>query len=165
MARSPANGEGSQPEATTLIFPKKAAWEELAEAKATAKKKASSANGTFSKVVARLVEEEHMDRRAARLLLALNGIEEDEDLHVTLFHLFDGIKKLGILKRAMAPEDLFDDRKIDASVADSVPDPKTRGGRGGRGKKGAGVTGEDLPENVTRIGDAARSVAESAGTA
>lgn len=161
MARSPANGEGSQPEATTLIFPKKSAWEEAAEAKATAKKKSSSANGVFSKILARLVEEEHMDRRAARMVLALNAIEEDEDLHVTLFHLFDGIKKLGLLKRAMAPEDLFDDRKIDAGVADQVSKPK--GGRGG--KKNAGVTGEDLPENVTRIGDAARTVAESAGTA
>ena len=34
MARSPANGEGSKTEATTLIFPKKSAWDELAEAMA-----------------------------------------------------------------------------------------------------------------------------------
>jgi len=159
MARSPANGEGSQPEATTLIFPKKGAWEDLAEAKAAAKKKATSANGTYSKVVARLVEEEHMDRRAARIVLALYMIEEDEDLHVTMFHLMDGIKKLGLLKRAMAPEDLFDDRKIDASVADAVKEPAKRG----RGKKGAGVTGDELPDNVTSIGTAARSVADQAG--
>ena len=67
MAKS-KDGEGSSvTEATTLIFPKKTAWEELAEAKRTAKKRSSSANGTFSKVVSRLVEDEHMDRRAARL--------------------------------------------------------------------------------------------------
>lgn len=157
MARSPADGNGSQPEATTLVFPKKGAWEELAEAKASAKKKSSSANGVFSKCVARLVEEEHMDRRAARIVLALYMIEEDEDLHVTMFHLMDGIKKLGLLKRAMAPEDMFDDRRVDASVADAVKAPKARG------KKNPGVSGDELPDNVTRIGDAARAVAEQAG--
>ena len=155
MARSPANGEGSKVEATTLIFPKKSAWEELAEAKVAAKKKASSANGVFSKVVGRLVEEEHMDRRAARIVLALHLIEEDEDLHVAVFHLIDGMKKLGILNRAMATEDMFDDRKIDAEALDEVK-PK------GRRKKG--VAGDELPENVTRLGDA-RTVAEQAGGA
>lgn len=159
MARSPANGEGSQAEATTLIFPKKSAYDELAEAKRTAKKRAASANGTFSKVLTRLVEEEHMDRRSARILLSLDGIEDDEDLHVTLFHLFDGLKKMGILKRAMAQEDLFE--KMDTSVADTVA--KAQNGRG-RKAKGAGKNDEKDPDNVTHIGDAARRVAETAGT-
>jgi hypothetical protein len=157
MARSPANGEGSVTEATTLIFPKKSAWETMLEAKRLAKKRSSSANGTFSKELARLVEEEHMDRRAARIVAALDAIEDDSDLHVTVHHLIDGLKKTGVMKRALAQEEMFDDHKIDEEVS-----AKPRGG--GRKKK-PGVSGDDLPENVTRIGDSARAVAESAGTA
>lgn len=156
MARSPANGEGSVTEATTLIFPKKTAWEELLEAKRQAKKRASSANGTYSKVVARLVEEEHMDRRAARILCSLDQIEDDADLHVTLHHLIDGLKKTGLMKRALAQEEMFDEHKIDETAA--------KGGKG-RNKKHPGVSGDDLPANVTQIGDAARKVTEQAGTA
>jgi hypothetical protein len=91
MARSPATGEGSVTEATTLIFPKKSAWEEAQEAKRTAKKRASSANGTWSKTLTRLVEEEHMDRRAAQIVLKLDAIEDDIDLHTTIFHVIDGL--------------------------------------------------------------------------
>lgn len=157
MARSPAKGEGSVTEATTLIFPKKSAWDELLEAKAQAKKRASSANGTYSKVVARLVEEEHMDRRAARMLCALAAIEDDADLHVTVHHLIDGMKKTGVMKRALAQEELFSEHKIDEEAT-------TQGAKGGRGrKKHAGVSGDELPPNVTSIGDAARKVTEQAG--
>jgi hypothetical protein len=157
MARSPAKGEGSVTEATTLIFPKKSAWEEAAEAKRQAKKRASSANGTYSKIVARLVEEEHADRRALRIVLALDAIEDDADLHVTLFHIIDGVKKLGILKRAQAQEEMFDENKIDTAAVEGVQVPKKRG----RPRKGIG--GDELPDNVTQIGDAARKVAETAG--
>jgi hypothetical protein len=160
MARSPATGEGSATEATTLIFPKKSAWEEAAEAKRTAKKRASSANGTFSKVLARLVEEEHVDRRAMRIVLALDAIEDDLDLHVTVYHLIDGLKKLGVLKRAQAQEEMFDNDKIDTATADSVKPPR-------KGRKGKGATGDDISAaeggNVTQIGAAARKVAEAAG--
>lgn len=164
MAKS-ANGEGSSvTEATTLIFPKKSAWDELAEAKRTAKKRASSANGTFSNVLTRLIEEQHMDRRAAKMVLALDAIEDESDLHVTVFHLVDGLKKMGILKRAMAHEDLFDDQKIDdkaltKAAASGAKDAKAAGRR----KKGVG--GDELPPGVTRIGDAARKVTEAAGAA
>lgn len=162
MARSPANGEGSKTEATTLIFPKKTAWEEAAEAKATAKKRSSSANGTFSKVMARLVEEDHMDRKAAAIVLKLHAIENDDDLHVTVHHVIDGLKKLGILKRAMAQEEMFDEHKIDADAVEGTPGPKRRGRPPGGSKKGADV--EVDMTNVTHIGDAAaRVVAEAAG--
>ena len=163
MAKS-TTGEGSSvTEATTLIFPKKTAWEELAEAKRTAKKRSSSANGTFSKVVSRLVEDEHMDRRAARLVLALDAIEDDDDLHTTMFHLVDGLKKLGILKRAMAQEELFDEHKIDDKALTRAAAAGAKEAKGGRRKKGVG--GDELPEGVTRIGDAARKVTEAAGAA
>lgn len=166
MARSPANGEGSKTEATTLIFPKKSAWEEAAEAKIQAKKRSSSANGTFSKVLARLVEEDHLDRRAAAIVLKLNAIENDDDLHVIVHHVIDGLKKLGILKRAMAQEEMFDEHKIDADAVEGTPGQKRRGRPPGGGKKGAAADAEpeDDMTNVTRLGDAAaRVVAEAAG--
>lgn len=150
MARTPKNGNSGPTEtsATTLIFPKKSAWEEAVKAKRQAKQRSSSANGTYSKVIARLVEEEHMDRRAARMVLALDAIEDDEDLHVTLFHLVDGIKKLGILKRAQAQEQMFDEHKVDV---DSVRTSK-------KSEKDEAETG-----NVRSIGSAARKVVEAAG--
>lgn len=158
MARSPAKGgESSVTEATTLIFPKKSAWEEAQEAKRTAKKRASSANGTYSKVVTRLVEEEHADRRALRIVLALDAIEDDIDLHTTVFHVIDGLKKLGILKRAQAQEEMFVEHKIDTAAVESAGKP----GRKKRDK--AGIGGDELPEGITRIGDAARKVSEAAG--
>lgn len=157
MARAPKDGNSGATEvvATTLIFPKKSAWEEAAEAKRIAKKRASSANGTFSTVIARLVEEEHMDRRAARIVLALDSIEDDVDLHTTVFHLIDGIKKLGILKRAQAQEEMFSENKIDTGAISAKKSSKK-------------TDKEEAPEakeegNVTHIGAAARKVVEAAG--
>jgi len=150
MARKPKDGISGETEtsATTLLFPKKSAWDEAAKAKREAKKRSASANGTFSKVVARLVEEEHMDRRAARLVLALDAIEDDEDLHVTVHHLIDGMKKLGILKRADAQEEMFEEHRINHSKdAKTTTEPADKGGDG----------------KVTPIGSAARKVAEQAG--
>lgn len=155
MARSTAEGGGV--EATTLIFPKKSSWDEMCEAKALAKKRSSSANGSFSKVLARLVETDHMDRRASAILAKLDAIEDDEDLHTTVFHLVDGLKKRGILKRAMAQEDLFNNPDIEALekvAAAGVKNAK------GRKKNGAASASGD---NVTSIGQAARRVVEAAG--
>ena len=169
MARSPANGAGSKTAATTLIFPKKSDWAEAAEAKALAKKRSSSANGTFSKVLARLVEESHMDRKAAAIVLKLHAIEDAGDLHVTVHHMIDGLKKLGILERAMAQEEMFEEYQIDGGALDEAeaalvasPAAKRRGRPPGGGKKGVAI--EPDMTNVTHIGDAAaRVVAEAAG--
>lgn len=150
MARSPAGGEGSVTEATTLVFPKKSVWEELQEAKRTASKRSKSANGTYSSTLTRLVDDEHMDRRAARMVLAIGAIEDDSDLHTTVHHLIDGLKKLGILKRAMAQEEMFGENQIDTGAV----------ARGVKKAKGAKV---DDDTNVTKIGDSARKVAERAG--
>lgn len=146
MARTPKNGSSGPTEvaATTLIFPKKSAWEEAAKSKREAKKRAASANGTFSKVLSRLVDEQHMDRRAARIALALDAIEDDNDLHVTVHHLIDGMRKLGILDRANAQEEMFSEHKIKA-------------------KPGKGTATDD--GKVTPIGTAARKVVEAAGEA
>lgn len=161
MARSPATGAGSVTEATTLIFPKKSSWEALREAKRTASKRAKSANGTYGKELTRLVEEDHVDRRAARIVLALDAIEDDSDLHVTVHHLIDGLKKLGILKRALTQEEMFAEHKIDAAALDQVKGARKGGGKGS--KKHPGLTGDQLPDGVVPIGSAARAVAEKAG--
>ena len=158
MAKAP---DGGGPEQTTLIFPKKSHWEELQTAKRTAKQRATSANGTFSKVVTRLVDEGHMDRRAARMVLALDAIEDDGDLHVTVFHLIDGLKKLGIMKRAMAQEEMFGSETDTVRMASDA----VKAARADKGKK----KGDDAPAGgrggatVSHIGDAARKVAEAAG--
>lgn len=155
-----ATGEGGGTEATTLIFPTKKSWEEVREAKVTAKKRSSSANGAFSRVFARLVEEQHMDRRAARIVLALDAIEDDEDLHVAVFHLIDGMKKLGILERAMAAPDMFDNP--DGAALEQVAAAGAKGAKSRRKKNGA-AAGADDDTNVHHIGDAARKVVEKAG--
>lgn len=161
MAKAP---DGSGTEATTLIFPKKTVWEELQEAKRTASKRSKSANGTYSTTLTRLVEQEHMDRRAARLVLAIDAIEDDADLHVTVFHLIDGLKKLGILKRAMAQEEMFDDRKIDTASLASAGTKAARKGKGAKADaRAAGGEGGAGGGTVHHIGDAARRVTEAAG--
>lgn len=158
-----ATGEGGGTEATTLIFPKKSVWEELAEAKRTASKRSKSANGTYSSTLTRLVDDEHMDRRAARMVLAIDAIEDDSDLHITIFHLIDGLKKLGVLKRAMAQEDMFDDRKIDTAAVAAASVKAAKGASKKNGKDADAAKPTSAGATVHPIGDAARKVAEQAG--
>lgn len=47
MARSPAKGSGSVTEATTLIFPTKSTWEDLAKTKRETTKRAQSQTGMY----------------------------------------------------------------------------------------------------------------------
>jgi len=162
MARSvPAGGGSSVTEATTLIFPKKSIWEDLAKTKRETKKRAQSQSGIYGAAVKDAVEKEHVDRKALAIVLKLEAMN-DEDLHVTMFHMIDGLKKLGILTRAMAQEEMFDEHRSDASALDDVKPPKTAKGAKSpkaNGKARAGKKGD----NVVQIGDAARSVAEQAG--
>lgn len=162
MARSTAEGGGA--EATTLIFPTGDAWGELLRAKQSAKTKAASANGVYSKTLSRLVNDQHMDRKAASIVAALDAIEEPEDLHVTIHHLIDGLKKTGLLERAMAVPDLFDNP--DAGALESVA---AAGAKAARSKKppngAAGKSGSKKRDGdkVVQIGAAARAVTERAG--
>jgi hypothetical protein len=160
MARSPAIGSGSVTEATTLTFPKKSIWEDLAKTKRETKKRAQSQSGIYGAAVKDAVEKEHVDRKALAIVLKLDGMD-DEDLHVTVFHIIDGMKKLGILKRAMAQEDMFDDQKIDTDALDAVKPPKAA-------KKATAEKPPAKPKKsgagLTLVGDAARDVAEAAGS-
>lgn len=155
MARSPANGEGSVVEQTTLIFPKKTELEELLGTKRQAKKRSQSASGTYSKALASAIEHSHVSRFAFAHAAAFADLD-DEKLHVEVFHFIDYMKKLGVLKRAMAQEEMFDKADVGA-LDEAAAKPK------GRNKKNPGVTGDELPANVSRLGDHARSVAEGAG--
>lgn len=169
MARSvPAGGGSSVTEATTLIFPKKSIWEDLAKTKRETKKRQQSQAGIYGAAVKDAVEKEHVDRKALAIVLKLEAMD-DEDLHVTMFHMIDGLKKLGVLTRAMAQEEMFDEHTPDAGALDGVKPPKAKktakAPKGGKKHKGA--TGDDLSAamggNVTQIGTAARKVAEQAG--
>src|SRR6202453_5149383 len=120
MARSvPSGGGSSVTEATTLIFPKKSIWEDLAKTKRETKKRSQSQSGIYGAAVKEAVEKNHVDRKALAIVLKLEAMEDD-DLHVTMFHLIDGIKKLGLIKRAMATEDMFDDQIGRASCRERV---------------------------------------------
>lgn len=173
MARSPAKGTTSVTEATTLIFPKKSLLEELAKTKRETSKRARSQTGLFGQEVKAAVETGHVDRKALAIALKLESLD-DETLHVTVFHMIEYCKALGILKRAMAQEEMFAENKTDAAALDGVKAPrkvagkKNGGGNGGkgngrRGRKPRGVSGDDLPDGMDTIGEAARSVAETAG--
>lgn len=171
MARSPAKGTGSVTEATTLIFAPKSVWEDLAKTKRETTKRAQSQTGQFGAAVKDAVETKHIDRKALGIVLKLDSLD-DETLHVTMFHLIDGCKKLGILKRAMAQEEMFDEDKIDAEALETVKEPKKAAAAGKKNgndgaakvrKKHPGVTGAELDANIKSIGEAARTVTEAAG--
>jgi hypothetical protein len=175
MARSPAKGSGSVTEATTLIFPTKSTWEDLAKTKRETTKRAQSQTGMFGQAVKDAVETKHIDRKALAMVLKLDSLD-DETLHVTMFHLIDGCKKLGIMKRAMAQEEMFDENRTDADAFETAKAPKKaaagkKNGKGAAGKSAngngrkrhPGVTGAELEENMKSIGEAARTVAETAG--
>lgn len=169
MARSvPKGGGSSVTEATTLIFPKKSIWEDLAKTKRETKKRQQSQAGIYGAAVKEAVEKEHVDRKALAIVLKLESMD-DEDLHVTMYHMIDGLKKLGILTRAMAQEEMFDEHKINPGDLGGVKSPSgKKAAAPAKGKrKHKGVTGDDLSAamggNVTQIGAAARKVAEAAG--
>ena len=165
MARSPANGEGSVAEQTTLIFPKKSELEELLNTKRQSKKRSQSASGTYSKALASAIEHGHVSRFAFSHAAAFADLD-DEKLHVEVFHFIDYLKKMGVMKRAMAQEEMFDEHKADTGALDEAAGGK--GGRGGgRRKKSEPAVGatEELPGNVSRLGDHARTVSEQAGGA
>jgi len=159
MARSPANGEGSVIEQTTLIYPKKTELEELLGTKRQAKKRSQSASGTYSKALASAIEHSHVSRFAFAHAAAFADLD-DEKLHVEVFHFLDYMKKLGVLKRAMAQEEMFETNKPDLGALEEAA-----GAKKPRSKKNPGVTGDELPANVSRLGDHARAVTEGAGEA
>ena len=166
MARSPAKGSGSVTEATTLNFPKKTLLQDLAKTKRETTKRARSQTGIFGQAVKDAVETGHVDRKALAIALKLDSLD-DETLHVTVFHMIEYMKGLGIMERAMAQEEMFDADKIDAKALADVKPPKAAAGKkngNGKGsKRHPGISGDELPDGMTSIGEAARDVAETTG--
>lgn len=140
MARSPKNGKSGATEvvATTLILPTKKTIEDLAQEKRNSKKRMQAISGTLGQTIGKAVEEKHVDRKALSIACQLDALDE-ERLHVTYFHLLKYMDDLGIPTRAKAQEELFEEHKPDDHKEDA-----------GEGK-------------MTRIGAAARKVAEDAG--
>jgi hypothetical protein len=132
--------------------------------KRQSKKRSQSASGTYSKALASAVEHSHVSRFAFSHAAAFADLD-DEKLHVEVFHFIDYMKKLGVMKRAMAQEEMFSEHKADLGALDEAAGGKGRGGRRKKGEPEAGAGGEPLPGNVSRLGDHARTVAEQAGGA
>lgn len=151
MARKAGtNGRSSTPQATTLIVPSKkvlvgASGEEgLKKTRRIQTQKSRSAMGVYRNALKESQEKEHLDKRAWAIVNQLDDLS-DEDLHVTYFHLMHYLDKMGVTKRATAQEEMFEGNE-------TGPSPKANG----RGK-------DEDDDKVTRIGAAARKVAEDAG--
>lgn len=145
MARTPAkNGKPSEPMATTLLLPPNKTLTDLIKTRGDAKKKQQSATGTIGNAVKAAVEDKHLDRKAWSIAGQLHDLD-DEQLHVTYFHLLHYIEVLGVTKRATAQEEMF-------RAGETGPSP-------------GGYDDEDGDETsaAKRIGTAARKVAEAAG--
>lgn len=144
MARKPKNGKSGPTEtvATNLIMPASAVIQGIAKAKRSAKKRTGQINGEVGDMIAKAVENKHLDRKACGIACQLDAMD-DERLGPTYFHLLRYLDDLGIPTRATAQSEAFQAKDTGPGL-----------------KKGDG----DEPEgNVTRIGTAARKVAEQAG--
>lgn len=142
MARKAGtNGRSSTLQATVLLLPPDSVIEALTETRRNSKKRAQSASGTLSDAINK-AEEKHLDRTAHALACKLDALD-DEKLHVVYFHLMHYVEVLGVVKRATAQEEMF-------AAGETGQAPKN-------GK------GDDDESKVTRIGAAARKVAEQAG--
>lgn len=126
------NGKTGETMATTLLFPAKSVVEKLSKAKRDTRKRVRDINDEFGKKFAKGVDEEHGDRRALNILFNLDSLD-DKQLHVTWMHLMKGAEDLGIVARATAQGELFENGE------------------------------DDDNDNVTKIGAAARKVSEKAG--
>lgn len=135
---------------TNLLIARKEIVEDIVDAKEKTRKKVALANDAFGKKFSGAVDKEHVDRRAANIAMNLASLE-DEQLHVTLYHLFFYIKDLGLLDRAKKQEELF-------SAGEVGPAPKIKGEEDDEGDGD-----HDSSSASSRIGVAARKVAESAG--
>ncbi len=91
---------------TTIIFPKKAVLEELAEAFRQTKKRSRSIAGTYGEKIKDAVENEHLARASFATAMKFDAMD-DEKLHIEYFNLMHAFEVLGITKRATAQEEMF----------------------------------------------------------
>lgn len=154
MARAPKkdkNGKNTgqtETVATTLLMPAPKVMQDIAKAKRSAKKRTGVINGEVGDMIAKAVENKHLDRKACSIACQLDAMD-DERLGVTYFHMLRYFDDLDIPKRAKAQNEMFE-------AKDTGPGLKSNG-------KDDDGEGEETAGNVTRIGTAARKVAERAG--
>lgn len=143
MARKPKNGKSGPTEvvATNLLMPPAAEIQKIAKAKRSAKKRNGQINGEVGDMIAKAVENKHLDRKACSIACQLDAMD-DERLGVTYFHVLRYMDDLGIPERAKAQNQMFEAKETGPGMKD--------GEEAGDGK-------------VTHIGTAARKVAERAG--
>jgi hypothetical protein len=112
MARAPKDGKSGPTEtvATTLLLPSAKLVKDLVQEGRNVKKRTQSIAGEFGEKIAAAVENKHLDRKALSLARTLDALA-DEKLHVTYIHLMEYIEWLGIKKRALAQEELFEDSR------------------------------------------------------
>lgn len=138
MARTPKNGKSGETEvtATTLIMPTTKVVQDLAKFRRNTKKRTQGIAGELGGEIAKAVENKHLDRKAHAIACQLDAMD-DERLAVTLPHLMRYIDDLGLVERANKQAQMFEE----------------------------GETGDDAHADgkVTRLGTAARKVAEQAG--
>lgn len=121
------------------LYPRDADLNSLIKAKRSAKQQTSEIGGTIGEKIAKAVEEKHLDRKAFNMVCTLDALE-DERLAITLPHLLHYIRVRGLMERA-----------------DAQPIMPLA-------QEGSPALGETAG-NVTRLGTAARRVAETAGEA
>lgn len=136
MTRKPGNaGRSSEPEATTLLMPTPKVVQDLAKERRNSKKKTSLISGELGSSIAKAVESKHLDRKAHSIACQLDAMD-DERLAITLPHLMRYIDDLGLVERASKQAEMFDGEKEETEADDG---------------------------KVTRLGTAARKVADQAG--
>ena len=142
MARVPKNGKSGPTKtvATTLLMPDSKTVQALAKSRRSTQKRTREISGEFGNEVGKAVEKKHVDRKALSIACQLNDMSA-EKLHVTYFHMLRYLDDLGVPERATAQQELFDQGP----------------------QEGAETEADEGEGNVTRIGRAARNVAEQAG--
>ncbi len=138
---------------TNLLIAKGSVIKEFCDDKAEAKRRVGKINDGFNKTAAAKVEKDHLHLQAANDAYRLQAME-DKELHEYLYHFLFYVKDLGLLERTKKQEELF-------SADETGPSPKaTANGHDKDDGKGDAGDGSDA---TTRIGAAARKVAEAAG--
>lgn len=139
MTKKPKSGTVGAALETTIIFPPKTLVEELAKAKRDTKKRTQSANGTLGEKIGAAVEDKHLDRKAFSMACQLDAMD-DERLHITYHSMLKYCEDLGVTKRAMAQEELFDPNATDE------PEGKISGGGATVHPIGAGGAARDVKQ-------------------
>lgn len=134
-----------------LLMPPTSTIKSLKIERTKALKTSRNATSAYGAEVAKAVEKKHVDKKALSMAFSLDDMP-DEKLAITLPHLLRYIDDLKLHERAEAAQGMF--RTDPESLNEGEAGEDDDGDGDDDGKRGS----------VTRIGDAARKVAERAGS-